>query len=72
MSDGFPPPCVTAAEREAAFRLAIAAVCKEHGATFDITDDGRPYGMHSAILHVTMMSVWNDGELVKAFCSFKW
>lgn len=62
----------TPSEREQAFRAAIAAVCKEHGAELEVTDDGESYGMHTGVLRVTMVSVWDDDRLVKDFCEFNW
>lgn len=59
-------------DREQAFREAIAVVCREHGAELNVTDDGRPYGMHSGVLIVSMASVYDGDRLVKEFCEFDW
>lgn len=61
-----------ARNREQAFRDAILAVCREHGAELEVTDDGKSYGMHSPILLVTMASVYEGDRLVKDFVQFNW
>lgn len=49
----------TAKEREAAFRAALAILLTEHGAELHITDDGKPYGMHTAIVQISMSNRWD-------------
>lgn len=71
-SSGTMSKVITSAEREKAFREAILKVCAEHGAEIEITDDGKPYGMHKAILMISMPSVWDGDRLVKDFCEFSW
>lgn len=61
-----------ASVRETAFRDAIAAVCREHGAELEVTDDGKPYGMQQGILRVSMPSVFDGEKCVQAFCEFDW
>ena len=38
----------TPKEREDAFRRDLAALLAKHKAELEITDDGKPYGLHSA------------------------
>lgn len=60
-------------QREQAFRDAIAKVCAEFNAEIQITDDGKPYGMHSPIMSVTMDTIRNsDDEIIVDFFSFVW
>lgn len=64
-------PAHSASEREAAFRADFAALLAKHGAEIQITDDGRPYGMHSGICIVTMDGTYDkDGEPVKVYTEF--
>lgn len=60
----------SSAERERAFRDALKTLCEQHGAEIEITDDGRPYGMQSGALIVTMQPVYEGDECVKEFCEF--
>ena len=50
----------TPKEREDAFRRDLAELLAKHKAELDITDDREPYGLHSGIAVVTMMSEWDD------------
>ena len=52
---------LTAKEREEAFRRDLEELLLKHKAELDITDDGKPRGVHSAVAEVTMMSEF-DGE----------
>lgn len=62
----------TAQEREAAFRADLKALLKRHKAELDITDDGKPYGMHKAIVEVTLDGEWDeDGKVVQEFTEFR-
>ena len=49
----------TAEEREADFRREFAALLEKHGAELDITDDGKPHGLHNGIARVSMASIWD-------------
>jgi hypothetical protein len=62
----------TATEREAAFRKDLAELLAKHGAELDITDDGKPYGRHSAIAIVSMMCEYDsDGEVSADYTEFR-
>lgn len=62
----------TAAEREAAFREDFEALLKRHKAEFDVTDDGRPYGMHSGVAEITMSGEWDeDGSQTAEYAEFR-
>lgn len=62
----------TAKQREEEFRADLAALLEKHGAEIDVTDDGRPFGMHSGICLVTMGGEWDGtGELVKEYTEFR-
>lgn len=63
---------MTAKEREKSFRAALEALCEEHGAEMTLTDDGKPWGMHSPILEIHMPAVWENNEVVKEFTSFNY
>lgn len=61
----------TAKERESAFLQDLYALLKTHGAEIIVTDDGRPYGMHSGIAEVTMDSEWDtDGNQLAEYTEF--
>ncbi len=61
----------TAAEREAAFRKEFDELCKKHNAEVVITDDGKPWGMHSPLVEITMEGQWNsDNETIAEFTLF--
>lgn len=47
-------------QREEAFRKDLAELLKKHRAEMDITDDGKSYGMHSAIVMIYMDGVYDD------------
>ena len=53
----------TAAEREAEFRADLDALLKRHSAEIDITDDGKPWGMHSGVVRISMGSKYTDDYL---------
>ena len=62
----------TAKEREAAFRADLAELLNKHHAALDITDDGKPYGMHTAIVEITMPSEWDDdGGVISEYADFE-
>jgi hypothetical protein len=62
----------TSEEREKEFRADFKALLEKHGAEFEVTDDGKSYGMHRGIACVTMMSVYNENnELAKDFSEFE-
>lgn len=44
----------TSAEREFEFRKDLQKLLNKHSAELNITDDGKPYGMHSAVCIVEM------------------
>jgi len=48
---------ITAKEKEDAFRADFAELLTKHKAQLEITDDGKPYGMHSPIAEI-----WIDAE----------
>jgi hypothetical protein len=47
---------VTPEQKEAAFRADLEALLKRHGAEMTITDDGKPWGLHSAVVVITMLA----------------
>lgn len=44
----------TIAEREAEFRADLLELLNKHSARIVVTDDGKPFGMHSAICRIEM------------------
>lgn len=64
---------ITNAEREQAFRDAINRVCLDHNATIEITDDGKPYGMHNSVLRISMDAKYNENEeRIADYFEFEW
>lgn len=55
----------TAEEREAAFRADLKDLLKRHGAEMDITDDGKPFGLHSPIVIIRMSGETVDLPYIK-------
>lgn len=49
-------------EREDAFRADLAELLAKHRAELTITDDGKPYGQHSAIALVGLDGYWGEDE----------
>lgn len=61
----------TAKEREAHFRRELAELLQKHGAELQVTDDGRPYGMHSGVCRISMDGKWDaDGEPMEECAEF--
>jgi hypothetical protein len=62
----------TPKEREDAFRRDLAELLAKHKAELDITDDRKPYGLHSAEAVVTMMSEWDEaGNQTAEYTEFR-
>ena len=63
---------VTAKEREDAFRKELQELLDKHGAELTITDDGKPYGLHSGACLVSMGNEFDKStfECVKEFTEF--
>jgi hypothetical protein len=62
----------TPKEREAAFRRDLAELLAKHRAELEITDDRKPYGLHSAEAVVTMPSEWDeDGNQIADYTEFR-
>ncbi len=64
---------VTAEEREKDFLAKLEKLLIETGAELQVKDDGRPYGMHSGIVEITMNSIYDyeKDRLEKDFCEFE-
>ena len=60
----------TAIEREAEFRKDLQALLNKHGAELNITDDGKPYGMHRAVCRVEMDGIYENGCTVLEYAEF--
>lgn len=59
-------------ERETAFRRDLAGLLEKHKAELSITDDGKPYGMHSPEAWVSMDAEWDtDGNMVSEDTEFR-
>ncbi len=52
------------------FRNDLQLLLDQYGAELEITDDGEPYGGHRAIVVITIMGKWKNGDLVRNFCEF--
>jgi hypothetical protein len=64
----------TAEHREKLFRDELKQLLDKHGAVMVITDDGKPYGMHSSICRIEMEEIYDDadtGEVLAEFCEFE-
>lgn len=50
----------------------MAALLEKHKAELEITDDGKPYGLHSAEAVVTMMGEWDEaGNQTAEYTEFR-
>lgn len=63
---------ISAIERELLFREAVARLCREHGAELQVATNGKPYGLASPVLLVSMMSVYDGDVRVKDYTEFEW
>ena len=64
----------TAEQREQHFREDLRKLLKRHEAEMVVTDDGKPYGMQSAICKIEMDAIYDDsgdGDLLADFCEFE-
>lgn len=62
----------TAEQREQEFRQDLAALLEKHGAEVEITDDRKPYGLHSGVCVISMQSVWDDdANLIADYTEFR-
>ena len=50
-------------ERYRAFMVELASLLGRYGAEIEIDDDGRPYGMHSALARVSFSDPWEESRL---------
>ena len=59
-------------EREQNFRRELQELLARHNARLNITDDGKPYGMHCAICVVEMEGSFDyqNGNLVEPYVEF--
>jgi len=60
----------TKAEREAEFRKDLQELLNKHKAELNITDDGKPYGMHSAICRVEMDGSYDYDKPILPYAEF--
>lgn len=56
--------------RQQEFMRQLGNLCLKFGAEIEAVDAGREYECKPAI-EVTMLSKWDDGELVEDFCQFQ-
>lgn len=63
---------LTSKEREESFRKDLKELLNKYDAELEITDDGRPYGMHSGIVIVLMNSEYDNSsyECTKEYTEF--
>lgn len=62
----------TAKQRECEFLADLKILLEKHGAEIDITDDGRPYGLHSGVCLVSMSGKYaEDGEMTEEYAEFR-
>lgn len=61
----------TSNEIESNFRKDLEELLLKYKAEMDITDDGRPYGMHSGIVRMSISGEWDkDGNVVSEYTEF--
>lgn len=62
----------TAEQRKRDFLKDLAELMKIHGAEMQLTDDGKPYGMHSPLVIVSFSAEYStDGETLAEFGEFE-
>lgn len=65
----------TAAEREKHFRQELEQLLNRHGCEIVVTDDGKPYGMHSPVLRFEMDAIYDDsgsGVMLAEYTDFSY
>lgn len=62
---------ITAKQRENDFRSDFEKLLKKHGAEFQITDDGEPFGFHSGIVIISIDGVYDNGEKSAEYTEFR-
>lgn len=63
---------LTSKEREEAFRKDLDKLLKKHKAEIEITDDGKPWGFHSAICKIYLDAIYDKDthECIAEFTDF--
>ncbi len=62
----------TTEQRRQHFIDELQQLLNRHGAEIVITDDGKDYGMHSAVCEIYMDAIYNDdGDLLADFSEFR-
>lgn len=61
----------TSKEIEQEFRADLAELLKKYNAELTVTDDHKPYGMHSGVCEIYIPAVFNGlGDVVKESSCF--
>lgn len=61
----------TATQRKEEFLAELQELCYKHRCEIMLSDDHRPYGMHSPIVVLSFDGVYNNGETVEEFGEFE-
>ena len=61
----------TKEQLEQNFRKDFEALLLKYDAEYEVTDDGKSYGMHSGICVITIPNQWDEnGNTTRIFCEF--
>lgn len=69
----FPPldfSTMSAIERQTRFCKDLQELLEFHQAEFNLTDNGRGYGLHTPVLEVHMNTVYRDREIISSYHGF--
>jgi len=50
--------------RKWAFKSELEALLEKHKVELYVTDDKKPYGLHSPVLEVAFEAIYEEGEIV--------
>ncbi len=63
---------ITAEQREMKFREELKDLLDRNGADLEVTDDRRPWGLHSGVCNIVMTSIYDDqGKLMADSAEFE-
>ncbi len=61
----------TAEQRKTEFLQDLRQLCFRHRCELALSDDGKPYGMHSPIMVLSFDGVYSDNETIEEFGCFE-
>ena len=63
---------ITSKELESNFRVELKELLKKHNAELSVTDDGKPWGLHSGVCEIYINESWDiDGNVISPGAYFR-